>query len=778
MGKFSTKLPALQLHSTKYGARMLLNRAEKLMALETKADLRQEGWRITDKFEAHHLPQVLTHLVEHGALGPSAALAEYLLTKLRPGELSRERLLEFMRQTDEPTLQALPESVLRAVGWLYAKAPEEDMAALELGPQVADATQLFRGLELGQTLASEEAAGAMRALIAPLHRGRPAGRFTGAPGECASWTYQTLDHEQLAETLRALGGERWIDSLDPESAKGLPWEVLAPQLAGRPLRSVSWLLGASKDVPLLEQREEPASEFFALADEFAEDKPWAVEVLRFVGMSRAQTPEHIPPFEAQYDAGRFHLRKALGVHALSALGCTRLDAWALGQLESVDFLRDLWLRGATFGGEVLERLLSFDELTPSNVERWAVNATNERGAPAGLERCLPIVVEAATRAEGLRALALRRWVAAILANYPKDRPIPRECDGLLEPGRVPHLSYYRPTVRALAALPPERAEAILWSAAPDFAHAPEGSDTSKEVYRELRFFRHRLSNRYLEHIAEIILEYRDEDMMWSDINHTSTSFKREGVRLAEALASRLAGESVSESLLERVRSQLGDEAAERIVQVAGSRESVRDEIVRLAQALPGPKRCVYVLWPTQDPADDDSAAYTGGRPRGFAKEDLPKAGGRRLVHAFTLKLSAVPELQARFPEQASLSIFVQTYTEDATRAQALLPRSEAQLAAEAGDLTHARGVELQRLELPERVFDERDETEDKALDHLRGLIYRQAGHLLGGPLWLQDGPHGLDERFVCQFDERLADINLGDGGVAYAFDHECVWQCH
>ncbi len=48
--------------------------------------------------------------------------------------------------------------------------------------------------------------------------------------------------------------------------------------------------------------------------------------------------------------------------------------------------------------------------------------------------------------------------------------------------------------------------------------------------------------------------------------------------------------------------------------------------------------------------------------------------------------------------------------------------------------------------------------------------------VFGPPLWLQDDEGG--DGFVMQLDEGLVDVNLGDGGIMYAFADDAFWQCH
>ncbi|WP_434424901.1 hypothetical protein [Nannocystis pusilla] len=164
----------------------------------------------------------------------------------------------------------------------------------------------------------------------------------------------------------------------------------------------------------------------------------------------------------------------------------------------------------------------------------------------------------------------------------------------------------------------------------------------------------------------------------------------------------------------------------------------------------------------------------GGLPAGFAPGDVPRHRGRKLVHAFTVDLHAVPELAARYPGARTLSVWIQGYSEEAVRAQALVPRTDAQIAAAPG--AGGTTLELVRLEVPAAAFTA--EPSERAA-YARQLLYRKAGFLLGGPIWLQSGPWGLDPNFIAQYDERLAPgANFGDMGLCYAFADHAEWQGH
>ncbi|MCA9611071.1 MAG: hypothetical protein KC619_36000, partial [Myxococcales bacterium] len=547
-------------------------------------------------------------------------------------------------------------------------------------------------------------------------------------------------------------------------------------------------LGGLQDIEVLMQCEDEPVAFFSAADALPEGR-WGGQALRMVGMAKSSSPSDIPEgIEAHLPIGGMPSQLAIDLRALTALGEARLDAWAeanYGAREDArDLLRELWLYGLPFGPRVTADLLAPGPFAHDQAaERFGRDMPYHRELESVAAR-LPLVIRAAQDAEGRTALALRRWVATLVASLPDGTEIPPECDALLEPDALPHISYYKMTARALAKLPADRAERILRRGAARFEAPPppdEEPTMSNTPYRELRFFRTHLSDAYVDRVASLLLRYQADSMMWSTVNHNPIPFRREGMRIGEAIARAVAGQSVPETLLTEIEHRLGKDVAERVRAVAGRAESVLDEMRRIAGELPGPKTPIYLLRPTEDPATEASPASTGGRPRGFAEVDVPRARGRRLVHAVTVDLDVVPELAGDYPGARTLSVFVQAYSETMTRAQALVGRTAAELGAAPGDLAHARHVDIERIEVPTAIFDAGDDQDprDEATRHLASLVYREAGYLLGGPLWLQSGPPGVDPRFIAQLDERLAsEANFGDCGIAYCFEHECVWQCH
>ena len=106
------------------------------------------------------------------------------------------------------------------------------------------------------------------------------------------------------------------------------------------------------------------------------------------------------------------------------------------------------------------------------------------------------------------------------------------------------------------------------------------------------------------------------------------------------------------------------------------------------------------------------------------------------------------------------------------------------------DNPDAARMEIEPVDVPTAIFDEKltdpsndsdvDEDEQerrRVLREIRSRIYDAHCRVLGAPIWLQDREHD-DDGFVCQFDERFVDINLGDRGIMYFFADRQLWQSH
>lgn len=204
-------------------------------------------------------------------------------------------------------------------------------------------------------------------------------------------------------------------------------------------------------------------------------------------------------------------------------------------------------------------------------------------------------------------------------------------------------------------------------------------------------------------------------------------------------------------------------------------ETREQELRRLCEGLPGPKVRIYRLARAERRPAADEVGRIGGAPRGVKDADVPQRKGEAMTHMLTLDLARMPEL--RGPAGArSVSLYLPDPEHGAHHRQGqLLWRTEAELADAPGAVDGASAIEVEALDVPQAIFDGGCEGD---LKRVRSLVYGSRGYALGGPLWLQDGPEGVDPGFLFQFDEGLCPINLGDCGVMYVFAGEIDWQCH
>lgn len=204
-------------------------------------------------------------------------------------------------------------------------------------------------------------------------------------------------------------------------------------------------------------------------------------------------------------------------------------------------------------------------------------------------------------------------------------------------------------------------------------------------------------------------------------------------------------------------------------------ETREQELRRLCEGLPGPKVRIYRLKRAERAPTADEVGRIGGAPRGLRPADVPLRGGEAMVHVLTLDLARMPEL-AGYRAARSVSLFLPD-PEDAEEHEGgeLVWCGEAELGDAPGSVDDAAAIEVDALDVPTAIFSPGCEG-DAA--RVRKLVYGSHGHAHGGPLWLQDGPEGVDPNFLFQFDEGLASINLGDCGVMYVFFDDISWQCH
>lgn len=209
-------------------------------------------------------------------------------------------------------------------------------------------------------------------------------------------------------------------------------------------------------------------------------------------------------------------------------------------------------------------------------------------------------------------------------------------------------------------------------------------------------------------------------------------------------------------------------------------ETPEQELRRLAASVPGPKIRIYRLRRGEGTVAADSVARIGGRPRGIPATAAPKLGGEPMEHILTLDLAQLPELAARHPGRRSLSLFLPEPSSGERHEDGeLVWLAEEDLSREPGSTEDARPLVIEAYDVPAAIFEvERGSDLEPTAERVRSIVYQSNGYALGGPLWLQDGPTGVDPSFVLQFDEGLCSINLGDMGVMYVFDGHITWQCH
>lgn len=204
-------------------------------------------------------------------------------------------------------------------------------------------------------------------------------------------------------------------------------------------------------------------------------------------------------------------------------------------------------------------------------------------------------------------------------------------------------------------------------------------------------------------------------------------------------------------------------------------ETPEQELRRLAASVPGPTIRVYRLSRGAGEPAAGSVARIGGVPRGVV--DVPIDRDEPMEHIITLDLAQLPELAARRPGVRSASLYLPEPSSGGRHRQGrLVWTREDELARAPGSTAGATALVVEAFDVPRSIFEGGELA--GAAARVRGLVYQSHGYVGGGPLWLQDGPPGVDPGFVFQFDEGLCDINLGDMGVMYVFEHHITWQCH
>jgi hypothetical protein len=497
--------------------------------------------------------------------------------------------------------------------------------------------------------------------------------------------------------------------------------------------------------------------------------------MRAAGIRRAASPDEIPvggedllaPSDVQDDPG------------FANLGTARLDAWAARWLEKFptaltatdpaddaysvgEGLRGLALLGVPFGAALQRRLIGVPRPYPHAPQLLDVRDYFQRTSTfteEGARALLPVLAAMAREYDGDEARGLRLALAAALRSLPEGAAIPEELDALLSLGDGVDHDSKRAVREAVHMLPTARGERDIARTAHEL----------EQPFEELTYAREGASEPTMRRYAQLVAAGRENETMWL---YLEGQLEALGPAFGQHLARALAGEVLSDSFLERIEGAIHPEAFAHLREAVG--KNVLDlsrEMQKLVAELGGKGTTVYALSPG---AATTGLSRVGGLPAGFTPSDVPRHRGRKLVHAFTVELSAVPELAARYPGARTLSVWVQGYAEDPERAQALIPRTDAEIAKAPG--SGGVALELLRLEVPTAMF--ASDAPERA-EYARALLYRKAGFLLGGPIWLQTGRRGLDASFIGQYDERLAHgANFGDMGICYAFADRAEWQSH
>ncbi|MEZ4384039.1 MAG: hypothetical protein R3A79_22085 [Nannocystaceae bacterium] len=230
------------------------------------------------------------------------------------------------------------------------------------------------------------------------------------------------------------------------------------------------------------------------------------------------------------------------------------------------------------------------------------------------------------------------------------------------------------------------------------------------------------------------------------------------------------------TFMREVERALGPAAYKRLSDALDRKvETPLEELRRLAGALPGPKVTIFLLRRGASAPAATSVSRIGGAAIGVAAADVPRFRDEAMEHVLTLDARATPGLAG--PEVGALALFLPDPDSGAHhRSGALVAVPAAALDGAEADASQSYALEIERVEVPAKIFAPGKPDDDHR--RLRSLVYTSPGYAGGGPLWLQDGPPGVDPSFRLQFDEALASLNLGDCGVMYVYDDYITWQCH
>lgn len=652
-----------------------------------------------------------------------------------------------------------------------ARVAPELLREATLPPTLAKVSAIVRAFH-GQSLTADEGASALAMAAQLLAYGQQSIAGADDYGRPVP-----LDPVKLAHTFARLGGPHWIRAFP--TPERLPVETAVAALEHESLEEAARAVGLFT-YKLLRPRTEPAARFFEVAAKVDADK---ARYLRVAGVEHARTPDEIPvgaedaiePSHVQYEPG------------FAQLGTARLDAWgarwlatqpdALTTCDEHSAARTLgvWLsrlgKTALPFGDAMRATLLGEPLpykhSPDDIDLRRYTGEFSSVTPSGAEHVLRV---AATKARAREAegahpeilKGLRLLICAALAALPAELAVDESIDALVSLGDGLDYDAKNHVRRAVYRLPLVRAEQVVARTANELP----------DPFEELTYAREGSSEVAMRRFARLVASGRENETMWMRCGG-SGGLVSLGPAFGPLLAEALGGETLSESFFTRLGKVVHEGALAHVRQAVGQNVlDLASEMKKLCAELGGEHVVVYAMSVGKP---GRGLSRIGGLPAGFAADDVPRGRGRKLMHAFTVDLVEVPELAAKHPGARTLSVWIQGWGEATTRAQSLVPKTEAEI-AERPITTDAPALSLLRLEVPLEAF---AKNPSERAEYARTLLYRKAGFLLGGPLWLQDGPWAVTPTFVAQYDERIAiGANFGDVGICYSFDDHAEWQCH
>lgn len=499
------------------------------------------------------------------------------------------------------------------------------------------------------------------------------------------------------------------------------------------------------------------------------------EILTVVGIERAaRAGEAVPPeVDARFDLDRvFESDPEYVVRlraALTAIGRTRAHA-VIRRVLAKEFFYNK-------AGAILD--LHFE---PGLVEQGLKRMNEGKYAPdAGLLAfCEPAIVPALIKAQAeaptgkdlLHAAALGEAILYILARASAaGKAWDPGLDAQIQLDRV-RFSYggskVEPVLAMLDRLPIERYVTVLGA---NLGRCKE------DPWRLVRVLRADTPPALIETIVQATIARRST----LESGGLGDRLRKLGKAIVEPLLRALAEVPAENSLMRALEHALDPEAFAAVKAGLGKAiETPEQELRRLAASVKGPKLRIYRLRRGEAAPAADSVGRIGGTPRGVPEAAVPRFEDEPMEHVITLDLQQFPELAARRPGVRALSL----YLPDPGNAEhhesgALVWVREEELSAAPGSTEGAATIVVEAFEVPAAIFEVESGSElEAAAQRVRSIVYGSAGYVLGGPLWLQDGPAGGDPSFLFQFDESLCHINLGDSGVMYVFEGHMTWQCH